>query len=335
MRHETLQFEPVRRAIYRPQELYAEYDASRPGSWTQTLDFRIYAQFLKQGGAVIPDSYISTLRALHDASMTQLTAREIEGEKVVAVMGGHRMRRDEDAYRVVAGLGRQLAARGFLVTTGGGPGAMEATHLGAALVGEGEDRHLEAIGLLAREAEMPEGLGEVIDDDGRVDLERSDAAHRWFAPVHELATGIRTPGRSVSVPTWHYGHEPSTPLATHIGKLFQNSIREDGLLAIATHGVVYAPGSAGTLQEIFQDAAQNFYETYGDRSSPMVLLGREYWTETFPVVPVLRALFTDRYDDVVLVTDDVDAAVEFILAGDPHPSRLERCLDVREQPEEY
>src|SRR5690606_5288928 len=39
MRHETLQFEPVRRAIYRPQELYAEYDASRPGSWTQTLDF--------------------------------------------------------------------------------------------------------------------------------------------------------------------------------------------------------------------------------------------------------------------------------------------------------
>ncbi len=50
-----------------------------------------------------------------------------------------------------------------------------------------------------------------------------------------------------------------------------------GLLAIATHGVVFAPGSAGTIQEIFQDAAQNHYASFGP-PSPMMLLGVDYWT---------------------------------------------------------
>ncbi len=34
---------------------------------------------------------------------------------------------------------------------------------------------------------------------------------------------------------------------------------------------MFVPGGPGTLQEVFQDAAQNAYETYG-RSSPMVFL---------------------------------------------------------------
>ena len=74
---------------------------------------------------------------------------------------------------------------------------------------------------------------------------------------------------SVGIPTWLYGHEPATPLATRITKYFDNSIREDGILTLAKGGIIYTPGSAGTLQEIFQDAVQNHYLSFG-YASPMV-----------------------------------------------------------------
>jgi len=34
-------------------------------------------------------------------------------------------------------------------------------------------------------------------------------------------------------------------LASHIAKYFSNSIGEDGMLAVATAGIVFAPGGAG------------------------------------------------------------------------------------------
>ncbi len=45
--------------------------------------------------------------------------------------------------------------------------------------------------------------------------------------------------------------------ATQIAKLFQNSVREDGLLSIADAGAAYFEGGFGTVREIFQDLAQN------------------------------------------------------------------------------
>ena len=50
-------------------------------------------------------------------------------------------------------------------------------------------------------------------------------------------------GESLGVPTWVYVDEPTGGFATHIAKYFTNSIREDGLLAIARSGVVYAPAA--------------------------------------------------------------------------------------------
>jgi hypothetical protein len=61
----------------------------------------------------------------------------------------------------------------------------------------------------------------------------------------------------VAVATWRYDGEPISQFATHIAKLFQNSVREDGLPSIADAGVAYFEGSFGTLQEILQDLAQN------------------------------------------------------------------------------
>lgn len=333
---EGLQFEPVRRSVYRPEELYDGFDPSRPESWVETTDFRIYAEFQARGGSITLDPYVGMVRALHDSSVTQLSAKLIEGRKVVAVMGGHQLRRDDDVYASVARLGRELTSRDFLVTTGGGPGAMEATHLGASLAGEPDDRLDDAIRTLAVVPAMPEGLGQILDEHGNADMGVAKAAHEWFTPAWEVYSSTQNPGRSLAVPTWHYGHEPSTTLATDIGKLFQNAIREDGLLAIATHGIVYAAGSAGTVQEIFQDAAQNFYESYGSRSSPMVLLGVDYWSATLPVVPVLANLFGDRYEAIVKLTDDIDEAIRFLEEATPAPSALERGLPEAEmRPENY
>ena len=61
------------------------------------------------------------------------------------------------------------------------------------------------------------------------------------------------------------------------------------LLEICDAGVVFLPGAAGTVQEVFQDACENYYAT-PDRVAPMVLLGSAYWTEVLPAWPLLRSL---------------------------------------------
>jgi predicted Rossmann-fold nucleotide-binding protein len=112
--------------------------------------------------------------------------------------------------------------------------------------------------------------------------------------------------RSLGIPTWHYGHEPPNAFATDIAKYFKNAIREDILLHVAAAGIVFLPGAAGTVQEIFQDACENYY---ADASSvaPMVLVGREYWTEVVPAWPLLESLAKGRaMEPVVHLVDTVD-----------------------------
>ncbi len=173
-----------------------------------------------------------------------------------------------------------------------------------------------ALARLASQPTVP-ALMDIVDSNGTVNPQLAAAAHAWFKPAFEIAASLRDPGPSLAFPTWHYGHEPSTPLATHIAKYFQNSIREDGLLALARHGIIYFEGKAGTLQEIFQDGAQNYYRSFG-LFSPMVLVGSEYWNKIIPVVPLLEKLFAPAdFAKYVLVTDDLDAAAAFIERFDP------------------
>ncbi|WP_421118464.1 hypothetical protein ACE2AJ_13870 [Aquihabitans daechungensis] len=105
-----------------------------------------------------------------------------------------------------------------------------------------------------------------------------------------------------------------TPFATSIAKYFSNPLREDGLLAIAVDGVVYAPGRAGTVQEIFQDAAQNVYRVYGGRFSPMAFLDVDgCWTQKLPVLPVLQELFGPaQFAEAVFVSADLTEIAAFL-----------------------
>ena len=68
------------------------------------------------------------------------------------------------------------------------------------------------------------------------------------------------------------------------------------------------------MQEVFQDAAQNHYKTFG-YASPMVFLGREHWTQTMPVYPLLERLQEEeKYRNLLLsIVDTAEEVVSEIL----------------------
>ena len=293
---------PFRSELYSPDELFAGFDVADPASYASTPDFRAYRSTL-----LAPNREVGMLRALHDQSVTEQRTVLLEGRRVVAIMGGHALSRVDAAYRQVAELARALTRDGALVVSGGGPGAMEATHLGALLARSGDLALTEALSELATEPAFPPARG-LVALGGVVDADKLAAIHRWQVPAFRLLAELDPSGRgeSLSIPTWFYGHEPPTPFASHIAKYFSNPLREDGLLSIAVDGVIYAPGSAGTVQEIFQDAAQNVYRVVSDRFSPMAFLDTDRcWTERLPVIPVLQELFgPEQYAESVLVTPE-------------------------------
>ncbi len=295
-----LPFRSFRSGLYDADELYANYVPGDHASYEQTLDALAYASH-KQTAADL--NVVATLaERIHDHAIDNALHQHLARrgtDSVVAIMGGHGLTRTDDAYVQVAHLGRALTASGFYIATGGGPGAMEAANLGAWMSAHPAEALVEALDVLAGAATF-NPVGEWLDA-------AFEVRARWPRPD-------QSQGASLGVPTWHYGHEPPNVFATEIAKYFANSIREDGLLAVALAGVVFAPGSAGTIQEVFQDAAQNHYESFG-KASPMVFLDVDYWTTVKPVYPVLRELAAGRaYGEVLAAFDDVASIVEYLLA---------------------
>jgi len=298
-RFADLPVRPFRSSLYTAEELYEGYTPGMPDSYGTTIDSRAYHW---HRSVVESQKVVETLaERVHDHAIDNaLTAvlQRVGPGKVVAIMGGHSMRRDDDAYARVAMLAKHLADAGFYMATGGGPGAMEAANLGAFLRDHPDAAVDEALAIL-RVAPTYEPMGAWLDT-------AFEVRDRFPRPNDDAV--------SLGVPTWHYGHEPPNLFATEIAKYFSNSIREDGLLAIALAGVVFAPGSAGTIQEIFQDAAQNHYKSFGI-ASPMVFMDVEFWTAQKPVYPLLKQLADGReYGDLLSAFDDFDDIVAFIEA---------------------
>jgi predicted Rossmann-fold nucleotide-binding protein len=262
-------FDPWRATLYTPAELYEGLEVS----YESTPDARIYAWARRAGRpASLKDSLA---QALHDNSIDDALEEFGAGRRVVGLMGGHSVTRDDPAYVAAAHLAHDLARSGLTVVTGGGPGAMEAANLGARL------------------ADQPvSDLDRVLEEIAAVPAFHPDVtswARVAFDAVHHLGDS----GRSLGIPTWHYGHEPPNPFSSVVAKYFRNAIREDVLLEVSGAGIVFLPGAAGTVQEIFQAACTNYYAT-PDQVAPMVFVGREYWTETLPVWPLVSALGAGR-----------------------------------------
>ena len=289
----SVPFQVYRSALYSPEELAAGHENGLEG----TLDARITRWFDSSSSSSLPDLVV---RALHDATIDAAVAQFVLGRRVVGVMGGHALSRDDPAYRDVAVLGRELSRVGFTVATGGGPGVMEAANLGAWCAPMGDDVLDQALTVLSRSPVYP------ADHDG------------YVRRALEVRNTWPNGGVSLGVPTWVYADEPTGGFASHIAKYFTNSVREDGLLAIARSGVVYAPGGAGTEQEIFTDTAQNSLTLYGVRS-PMVFLGSTYFgTEHADLIGAARRQATAfGWDQLIAVCDDPRHAVTFITEHDP------------------
>jgi predicted Rossmann-fold nucleotide-binding protein len=308
--HLDLPFEPYRHSLYVVPELMAGFDPKRPASFADTIDGQIYDRFQKYRGS--DDQPTPILEALaqriHDHSIDDVLYEFLlEHKHVVGIMGGHRMVRGEQAYHDIAWLARELTRSNMLVVTGGGPGAMEAANLGAWLAPYNDHALDVAINVLSPSPSFDDDPGNYI-------------AHGY--KVLDRIAGTDSPNDSagapsLAVPTWFYGHEPTNVFSTHIAKYFANSIREDGLVGIATRGIVFAPGKAGTLQEIFQDATQNYYGIC-KVISPMVLFGVEYWTKELPVLQILQRLGAGKtMGELIALEDDPERIVEFLKQQPP------------------
>ena len=294
-----LPYNPYRPELYTREELMEGWSEGEDLS----LDKRIYDHFVKYGKKD-PDIVEALAERLHDHAIDDGLTDLLEGrtekdgkKKVVAIMGGHSTGRDDSSYRKVAHLARALTAEGFFIASGGGPGIMEATNLGAYLADLSEEALDQVLDELARAPKYT--------DEGYI-----DAASQV---IEKYPTGHS----SLAVPTWFYGHEPTNMFSAYVAKYFSNSIREDGLLAIARYGVIFAPGRAGTTQEIFQDACQNHYASLGE-VSPMVFLNSERYTQDTPLWETVQTLAEGRhYKDYLHLSDKVGEIVEFIKKHPP------------------
>ncbi|HQU61301.1 MAG TPA: hypothetical protein PLU64_18965 [Saprospiraceae bacterium] len=235
-----------------------------------------------------------------DEALRDLLGFDEEGmtkRPCVGFMGGHGVRRDDPFFIKTARTAKLCGEQGYFIVSGGGPGIMEATNLGAYFAGRPDAALVDAIRILS---EKP-----YYKDNG------------YHQQAMKVLDKYPDGALSLAIPTWFYGHEPSNLFASHIAKYFSNSIREDNLLAISLYGIVCAPGSAGTTQEIFMDATQNHYGTF-NYYSPMVFLGRQRYEIDTLIFPLLKQLAWGReYADMLFITDEPEEVLQFLKENPP------------------
>ena len=307
----SVPFDVSRKELYSATELYDGYNPEKPETEETYFDKRIYNQY-KNKGKQTNDFNDSLARTLHDHAIYAALGefvRTHDYRRWVGIMGGHALSRTDAMYRQIVFLSKKLTEEGFYMLSGGGPGAMEATHLGAWLAGYGNDEVEDALQIMSVAPKFNHDL--------------------WLSTAFEVIRKYpQAEYVSLGIPTWLYGHEPSTPFATHIAKFFENSIRENLVLTLPFGGIIYTPGSAGTMQEVFQDAVQNHYLSFGF-SSPMIFLGTDFWTKEIPIYPLLQQLMENgKYRNLCLdLTDDTEEVMQklhdFQDCVKAHPDKFE------------
>lgn len=294
-----LPFEMFPRKLYTIHDLYDYFDPSIPNSYKNSTDYEIYSHFVDHQRKQTLSTFLQVTENIHDASMEIALSeyiKEFDEKKIIGVMGGHKVARNNPEYLKVARVSKQLSENGYIMVSGGGPGMMEATHLGAWFSGRNDSELIEAISILS---EAPYFTDE-----------------KWLVQSYHVMEKY-TPLKkqiSLSVPTWVHGHEPPNPFAGKIAKFFSAATRQEVLIQITKGGIIFSRGSAGTLREIFQTVEQNHYNLW-DNNYPMLFLDKEYWNETIPVYDFLKQTYdSESLKNLVLsIHDDGDDIVNRIL----------------------
>jgi len=296
-----------------PATLYTPEDLSfgfADGGFAGMYETRVYDHFLEHGGAA-PDIREALAQRLHDAGIDNALGKALAAwvsaygaEGAVGIMGGHAVLRGSAPYRLAATLAWRLASVGRLVVTGGGPGVMEAANLGSYFSARSATQLNDAIDRLAEAPAFQDH-----DPYTAAALAVRKAYPMPATAVADVVDRLRHGG--LALPTWLYGHEPANLFAGQIGKYFSNAVREDSILRLSRGGIVFAPGWAGTVQEVFQAATKTFYQTDGP-SGAFVFLGADHWRE-LPVEALLRPLLAKSphgdQSHLIVVTDSLDEAM--------------------------
>jgi predicted Rossmann-fold nucleotide-binding protein len=286
--------------LYTVAELMEGYRSDAP---MESLDARLAAH-VRASGIPPTDSEEAIAQVLHDqgvdhAMRMYVASANANGRHIAGVMGGSSTPRDAPRYRLAAQTAKALSEAGFLVATGGGLGIMEAGNLGAYFAGRPDEELDAAIDELKRCPRYPGHEGEYVD------------AARAIAARHPAGAP------SLAVATWRYDGEPISQFATHIAKLFQNAVREDGLLSIADAGIAYFEGGFGTLQEIFQDLAQNGAAEPAHQMAMVFVDSAAYGGpgSPFHLVRAAAGGAAAPFDDLVSLADSAESVVAAIRAG--------------------
>jgi predicted Rossmann-fold nucleotide-binding protein len=236
-----------------------------------------------------------------------------QGRKVVAIFGAHSTSRDDPWYGKAAELGYALTRAGYFVVSGGGPGLMEAAHLGAWMSRYDEKALADAANTLAATSKPPAG-------GAKGQYEMPD----YWRKSQEVLQRYPSGNDSLGIPTWFYGHEGANAFSTHVAKYFSNALREEKICAVGINGVIFLPGGPGTAQEVFMDAAENGYASY-NWHSPMVFYGDQQDSEEMKNL-VMKILANKKYSDLSLVAT-VKSASEAVAFLNAHPPQLSASSD--------
>lgn len=297
----------------RPEELYTADDLAdgfATGGYDGMFDTVVHRYFWTHDGPRPPFGF-AVAQLLHDSAMDRLLAATVEAwtasgrGPVVAIMGGHALRRNTAEFRQAVSLGQELARAGCLIVTGGGPGVMEAANLGAMMMDRRADELSEAVDTLAACPKFEEHQKYT---DSSVRVRARFRRPHGDAELNGLLRG------GLAIATWNNEDipQPANLFAARTAKYLSDPLPEEKTLAICRGRSVFASGRAGTVQEVFQAVTKIYYASDGT-GGPVVFLGSRFWTDTVPVVPLAQALLREtKAGDLsgrVAVTDDVAEAV--------------------------
>ena len=103
-----LPYKAFKNSLYSPEDLTQGFEIGMPESINKMFDTVVFDHFIATGRSNPTSIHESFARRLHDHSVTDALDEFIEGKKVVAIMGGHAVKRNEQEFLDVAHMSKKL-----------------------------------------------------------------------------------------------------------------------------------------------------------------------------------------------------------------------------------